>query len=328
MMETHDTEESHEQIIHEIIKTQFGQVPTFIQRITIGICNEVYDVGLQDKEVIVRLSPYTNVLLGSHEHIPKFKQLGIKVPDILFEDYSKTKIPLAYQIQSKIPGMDLGNVIHSLTDEQLLALAKEVAIIFKKVKTIPASNQFGVIWGGGDNDLSASWTARMKIWIEESRERGFKTGVMDYAMSQLAETLYSDYKSYFDSVKPTTYYSDICSKNIMINNGLFSGLVDLDGLTQGDPLEAVGRIELSWYGTHHGTVYTNAIMDELGLDEKERKWVTMYALLNQISWTCENGVQFNLNTNPILDKEKEKKDKQIIILLAAELWGGAKSINQ
>jgi hypothetical protein len=73
----------------------------------------------------------------------------------------------------------------------------------------------------------------------------------------------------------------------------------LDGLTQGDPLETVGRIKLSWYGTHRGEVYTNAIMDELSLDAKDRKLVFVCALLNKISWTCENGIQFNQNTNPI-----------------------------
>ncbi len=228
-------------------------------------------------------------------------------------------IPFSYQIQNKIEGKDLGNVIETLTDEQLRKLAKEIAVIFQKVKTIPANNQFGVIWGGGDNELSDTWTERMKIWIEESIERGKKTGVMDSQMSLIAENLYVEYKSYFDSVKPVTYYGDICSKNVMINHGVFNGLVDLDGLTQGDPLEAIGRIKLSWYGTHHGKVYTDAIMDQLELNETERKRVTMYALLNKISWTCENGVQFNLNTQPIVDKEKEKNDKKIINEIMTEL---------
>jgi len=159
----------------------------------------------------------------------------------------------------------------------------------------------------------------MKIWIEESITRGKKTGVMDSQMLSIAENLYIAYKSYFDSIQPVTYYGDICSKNVMIEHGIFNGLVDLDGLTQGDPLEAIGRIKLSWYGTHHGEVYTNAIMDKLGLSEAERKRVTMYALLNQISWTCENGIQFNQNTQPIVNKEKEKNDKKIIKQIVIEL---------
>jgi aminoglycoside phosphotransferase (APT) family kinase protein len=117
------------------------------------------------------------------------------------------------------------------------------------VKTIPATNQFGVLYGGGDNELSDSWTERMRIWIDESIECGSQTGIMNNEISSLAENIFQTYKTYFDSVKPVTYYGDICSKNVMIQGGVFNGLVDLDGLAQGDPLEAVGRIKLSWYGT-------------------------------------------------------------------------------
>ncbi len=107
-------EQSHEQMIETIIASQFMQLPKFIRRIVIGICNEVYEVGLKDREVIVRLSPFDRFLMGSHDHIPKFKALGIKVPDILVENFSKNEIPLNYQIQSKIAGQDLGEVIESL----------------------------------------------------------------------------------------------------------------------------------------------------------------------------------------------------------------------
>jgi aminoglycoside phosphotransferase (APT) family kinase protein len=241
----------HVQMIKTLIASRFGQTPKFVRRITIGICNEVYDVGLEDKEVIVRFSPYDRFLLGSHDHIPKFKALGIKVPDILVEDYSKTEIPFAYQIQSKIEGCDLGSMIENLTDQQLRALAKEVVTIFNKLKTIPASDKFGVIWGGGDNEVSETWTERMRIWVDESCERGRRTGVMDKSMLILAENLYVRYKPYFDSVKAVTYYGDICSKNVMVHNGIFNGLVDLDGLTQGDPLEASwqNQTKLVWHSS-------------------------------------------------------------------------------
>jgi|SRR3990167_1252999 len=89
---------SHEQMVNTIIIHHFNHKPRFVRRITIGICNEVYAVGLADKEVIVRLSPEDKFLMGTHDHIPKFKALGITVPDIMAEDYSKIQIPFSYQI--------------------------------------------------------------------------------------------------------------------------------------------------------------------------------------------------------------------------------------
>lgn len=309
---------NHEDMVKTIIQLHFNQTPKSIQRIKLGICNEVYLVGLNNTEVIIRLNEREKYLKGSHDHIPQFKSLNINVPEILFEDYSKTFIPMCYQIQTKIAGNDLGYVIETLSDEQLKMLAKQIAAIIQQVKTIPASNQFGVIWGG-DNDVSKSWTERMKIWLNESKERGLKTGVMDNEMMHIADNLFAKFKTYFDLVPPVTYYGDICSKNVMINNGAFSGLVDLDGITQGDPLEAVGRIKLSWYGTHYGELYTNAIMDELKLNKGERHLVSMYALLNAISWACENGIQLNKNTQPTVNAEKMKHDKAMIKKLALEV---------
>jgi hypothetical protein len=72
----------NEEMIQLIIKSQSRQVPKFVKRIAIGICNEVYRVGLEKEEVIARLSAHDRFLMGSHDHIPQFKALGIPVPDI------------------------------------------------------------------------------------------------------------------------------------------------------------------------------------------------------------------------------------------------------
>jgi aminoglycoside phosphotransferase (APT) family kinase protein len=311
---------SHESMIELIIMSHCRQKPSAVKRIALGICNEVYDVSLQDKNVIVRMNAVDKFLMGSRDHIPQLTALSIPVPTILFEDYSKTQIPLSYQIQNKIEGQDLSVVIESLSDRQLKAIAKKITSIFTKVNTISASKQFGVIWGNGDNDLSDTWTERMNLWIEQAKKQGKHTNILDKDMTILANNLFAEYKPYFDTVKPVTYIGDISSKNVMIHQGEFNGLVDLDGLTQGDPLEAIGRIKLSWYGTHHGNVYTNAVMDNLGLNAKQRKLVLMYALLNQFAWTCDNGIQSNQNTNAVVDKEKEKSDKKIIQALVTELY--------
>lgn len=314
-----DSYEPHIDIVKSIIMFCFKQIPTSIQRIKIGISNEVYVVALKEKEVIVRMNLEKKYLMGSHDHIPKLKRLGIHVPAILAEDYEKAQFPFAYQIQSKIEGQDLGDVIHTLTESQLTILATEIASIFEKIQTIPSNHQFGLMWGGGDNDLSDSWTQRMKIWIDESIMRGKKTGIMDNDLINLANKLYEENKAYFDSVTPITYFGDMCSKNVMIQNGVLKGLVDLDGLTQGDPLEAIGRIKLSWYGTTYGKLYTDTVMSALHLDNDARRQVTVYALINQMSWMCENGIQFNLNTNTKVDKMKEAKDKALIKALMTEL---------
>jgi hypothetical protein len=82
---------NEQDIINQISLKHFGISPKSFHRIAKGICNDVFDVVLQDKEIIIRLSSDDSFLKGSSHNIPLLKSLGINVPDILAEDYSKEK---------------------------------------------------------------------------------------------------------------------------------------------------------------------------------------------------------------------------------------------
>jgi aminoglycoside phosphotransferase (APT) family kinase protein len=304
--------------ITKIIEKEFGCMPGRITRMSRGICNDVYLVETDDREVIVRLKAEPRYMFGSHNHIPLFRSKGIRVPEILAEDYEKNFVPLAYQVLSKIEGRDIMNVIDTLTDEQLKGIAKNISNVFSQLKDVSNNGRFGVLWGDGD-DLVDSWTAEIARMTKVVIGWGEKTGVIDTMLTGILEWINAEYKPYFDSVAPVTYFGDICAKNVMIDNGRFSGLVDLDSLAQGDPLEAIGRIKASWHGTHYGSVYCEAVMDEQKLDAKQRRIVSMYALLNRTYWTLENGVQFNQNTSPQVDRAREQNDRAIVQALYQEL---------
>lgn len=312
-----NTIETHEKMISTVALKHFGEVPESVTRMTTGICNEVYNVKLSDKEVIARLSLVNHFLKGSHNHIPVLKELGLIVPDILAEDYSKTEIPYSYQFLSKLKGVDIGQVMEELTDEQLKSIAKEISFSFDRTKTLPTGGKFGTVWGDF-TEFNDSWTELIRAQIDETIERGEKTGTIGEDLKLVLEELYNKYQSYFDRVKPVTFLGDICSKNVMVDEGRFTGFVDLDSLAQGDPLEAIGRIKASWPGTHRGEVYTNAIMDEQGLDSKQREMVLVYALLNRIAWSSENGIQFNQNTSNVVDPDKALRHRQAIDALLSE----------
>lgn len=314
------TENKHHDYIAQITQREFGAPPGTITRMNNGICNEVYTVEVAGREYIFRLNSEPRFMLGSRNNTPLFKSKGIKVPDILAEDYSKTWLPVAFQIQSKIDGRDIKDVIETLDDGQLKAIGADVANIFRQLASVPNNGKFGVLWGD-DKDLVDSWSAEVARVIQVVSGWGMQTGVLDAKLEEVLSRINTEYKAYFDRVRPYTYFGDLSSKNVMIHEGQFSGLVDLDSLAQGDPLEAIGRIKASWYGTHYGAVYANAVMDSLGLPEPQRKIVTMYALLNRTFWTLENGVQFNQNTSRTIDRQREAKDKKAVADLLAELEG-------
>src|SRR5205807_3373532 len=154
---------------------------------------------------------------------------------------------------------------------------------------------------------------------------GSRTGVLDANLEHILGWINTEYKAYFEDILPITYFGDLSSKNVMIHEGRFVGLVDLDSLAQGDPLEAVGRIKASWYGTHYGRVYSDAVMDAMELTREQRRLVTMYALLNRAFWTCENGIRFNQKTNGRVDQARMKEDKTAVEAMFDELRGATET---
>jgi hypothetical protein len=303
-------------IIDKIIKKEFGETVVNIERMTTGICNDVFLVSLLSRQVIARINKDESEMMGSEEYIPLFKLKGINVPDIIASDYTKSFVPFAYQILSKIEGKDLGQVIMNLTGNQLKDIAKELSIIIKKLETIPTNGKFG--WVGGDQQpLYNTWLEALQP--TKITERDKKTGVVGSVYIEMIHKVLKRYKDYFDNVKSTFYYDDMSSKNVIIHQGKFSGIVDLDIMVYGDPLEAIGRIKASWYGTKYGKTYTDAVENNLDLDDKQKEMVTVYAFLNRVHWLSEIGIQFNKNTSTVIDQDTIKENKKVIDALASVL---------
>lgn len=310
--------EDHINTVNRILEKEFGESSKAIERMTTGLANEVYLVALFSKKVIVRLNTDPKQMMGSERHIPLLKSKGIKVPDILASDYSKSFVSFAYQIQTKIEGQDIGAVIETLSDDELKKLGVEIAHIIDALKMIPTNGKFG--WVGNDD------TPLYNTWLEILQpnkiiERNEQTGVVGQIYVDKYFTVLEKFKSYFEQVPSTFYYDDMSSKNVLINNGSFAGLVDLDTMAYGDPLEVIGRIEASWFGTRYGQFYTNSVEDALSLTSEQRKIVTAYAFFNRVHWLSERGIKFNANTSEEIDWKLVEADRKIIDSILAKIVG-------
>lgn len=300
------------QNINRVCEIVFKREPLKITKKIVGICNEVFEIEFENESYILRMNEEKKYLYGTHKFLPIFQKLQITTPIIIVDDYSKTQFPFCYQILSKIKGQDLGVVIHKLNENSLKSIASEVSDIFDKFNSLPLERTFGEITGL-DEESFYSLTEIIKNQKKTILERNKKTKVIDQETIDIMNNLINVYQNYFLQVKPKLYYDDICSKNIMIHNGKFNGLVDLDFLMKGDYLEAIGRIIASWYGKKHEEIYINEIIKLQKLDDYQKRIIKMYAILNLIYWTSEEGIQFNSNSSRVINwKNVKRKKKQIV----------------
>jgi aminoglycoside phosphotransferase (APT) family kinase protein len=308
-----------ENIIKTISLMHFGVAPSSVKRFTIGLCNEVYEVVLSNNSrYVFRLNKDGGTLRGSEKNIPAFASLGVKVPKIICSDYSLKTVPYNYQILLEIPGKDLGEVFESLSKAQLSEIADEVAKIFDKVATLSTDGSFGYTNHLGHAEYK-SWTDFMKFNVDLATDGGRQTGTLTKEIEKLMVDNFNKYEKYFDKVESKSYFGDIASKNVLVNDGKFSGLVDLDVICYGDYLEAVGRIKADFFDRKNGEFYTEQIIKRLGLTESEKKVVDVYALLNRIFWSTGNGIQFNQNSSAQVDQERLARDHKIIWQLKESL---------
>lgn len=311
-------EVSLEETVRNISNKHIGEATT-IERLRTGICNEVFAVSVGDAEYIVRINKNVAEMHGSSVFIPKLAELGIVVPRIIAEDYDVARMGFGYQILERLPGTDLGNVVEILSDEQLEKVAKSVADIFVKLRVLPTDGSYGLVMDEHGGKFS-NWKEWVDDDLQTAEARGKETGFIDqvFHLREPVLNIIRRYDEYFKMVPSVAYYGDIAGKNVLVDNGAFSGLVDLDALAYGDWLEAVGRIRASWYGTSYGETYTNAVIEALNLTNEQRAVVRMYTLHHRYVWMCENGVKFNENTTGIIDQEKAARDMDIVERLIQE----------
>lgn len=306
------------QEINKISQIVFKKIPNDIVKKTVGICNEVFEIKFNDSSYILRMNEEKRSLYGTHKFLPIFQKLEIKTPSIIAEDYSKNAFTFCYQILSKIEGEDLGIVIDEINEEDLKLVAVEISDIFDKFNSLQPVNSFGEITGLDEEEYSSLLEIIKKL-KDTILKRNEKTKVIDQEIIEILNKLIDSYKDYFLQVTPKLYYDDICSKNVMIYNGKFNGLVDLDSLMKGDYLEAVGRIMASWYGDKHGEIYIDEIIKLQKLSEKQQKIVKTYAVLNLIYWTSEEGIQFNSNSSTTINWDNVNTKKEKIMGLFKEI---------
>lgn len=316
-MVSEPSEIGHKRAIALIVEREFGERPEHVRRMTAGSANEVYAVRVADRDLIVRLNEDPDCMRGAERHIALFRSLGISVPQIVAADASKLLVPYAYQVQTKLDGCDLEEVIKSLSEAQLKAIACEIAAISRKLRPLPTNGRFG--WFGGAKQAAfPTWLDLLHDMRTQIAKRSRSTGAISDRHLLTFDALLDRHSGYFAQVRSTFYFDDMSSKNVIIHDGAFVGLVDLDTVAFGDPLEGVGRIEASWFGTSYGRIYANAVMDELELCPEERSMVSVYAILNRIGWLSEHGIKRNGNTSSVVDRDAVSRDEQVINRMLAE----------
>ena len=272
-----------EKIILQVCLDCLGEEPGKTERCIVGQGNYVYIAECVSGKYVVRCSEERNAYENTVYWLEKLGAIEIPVPKVV----GKGKIEeYEYLILTYLEGKDIGLVYPYLKDDDKRAIAKEIVHIQNRVATLELEN--------AAHDWS--WHEFIKYMLERARARIARNG---YFQAEKAEILLEQtvqLEEYFAGVKPIAYLDDISSKNLLINNGRISGIIDIDWMGIGDKLTYVALTNMALLNMEYDTDYVKYILEEMHVNDAEKKAFLFYTLMYCVDFMGERGTRFKDKT--------------------------------
>lgn len=260
-----------------------------------GNCSSVYDINIDQHELILKVGTLKSVQIMRHErnYVPNEAEMlkimsrhypDLPIPKLIFYDDSLSVCPVPYFFMTKIPGQPLLKVSKDLTKREYGNIKFQVAKVTRKINDILAPS-FGV------PALPETYTAYnskfvytlFDMLLKDARDKDVP--LPNRIKASELRTLIKKAAPILDlATGPVFAPTDTWDGNVMVQKHNFSGLVDFAEILYGDPLithdfhdPSVGKVRratLRAYGRRY-----------LSKDEKER--ILIYRLWQNLGMILE-----------------------------------------
>ena len=228
-----------------------------IELLTGGQANTVFAVTFPSGErVVLRLHPRTDGFAGTVRTIGTLETLALPVPQVLASGQARD---FSWLILSWTSGVELRWALAGMTKEQQTRVAEQIVAVQRRVSTLPQGDGFGYVPPGAPGDHTTWWS------LLQSHPR------LDEAPDEL--------KAYLHATLPTCFLDDITGKNVLIENGELTGLIDLDYVCYGDPLYWLALTHVGLICDTEGEFYAQELIRLWNPSLIERRVLAFYSAL-------------------------------------------------
>jgi aminoglycoside phosphotransferase (APT) family kinase protein len=252
-----------------------------LERFNTGNHHFVYDVQLADgSTVVVRIAhPEEKAAIqGALYWSQVLKPRGVPLPDVRAADVTCTHARFPYMILERLPGTDLGRVYKELSVPQRRAIIARLIEIQQAATTLPQGRGFGYAASMDGPFRYRSWKAFIADRISLTRSRIARAGHFSAEVIGRLEQRSEELADYFDTVGPTPFLHDMTSKNVLVDGGRLTGIVDVDSLCFGDPLYLPGLIQAAFLADGLDADYIADWTEALSADAQQKRVIEFYAL--------------------------------------------------
>lgn len=263
----------------EIFEKQIAVKAGKIERCGVGHGNYVYIISGKTDKYVIRCSDEDNAYAGTIYWLKQLRKVNIPVPEVIangkYQNYN-------YVILSYLGGEDLGIVYPTLSSDEKRVIARDVV----KIQSIVASVELE------DIEDSWTWNSFIQYMLERAKERIEMNGCFDINKVEQLWEMSEILQDYFHQIKPIAYLDDISTKNLLIENGKVSGIIDVDWIGIGDKLTYAALSNVALLNMGYDTDYVDNLLKEMDISQIERKAFIYYSLLFCVDFMGERGMRF------------------------------------
>lgn len=278
-------------------------------RMTTGDQYFVFQVKTKTSEYVIRMtidehkSKFLSAIYWQEKLIP----LGVPLAKFIRTDLDGKYSKFPALLMNRLPGNDLCNIYDQLTETDKRNLAKEIVTIQSMTNALPDGYGYGIMGSYEEKPEATSWygflESRLSLFMDIIR----KNAVFDADEIKIVIAIASDLKEELSTVRPRPFLWDASERNVIVDKGKISGIVDVDDLCFGDPLFVLALTHAALEVEGHDSVYTNYWADFLNLDKKAQLRLSFYQLFYTVvfmrkhSMMSTNQQKINFNVQKLQD---------------------------
>lgn len=295
-----------EQNIKYVISSMTGEQVLASTRMKTGDQNYVFAVKTSSAEYILRMTDFNHrykfeAALGWQKIL---LPIGIPLAKFIKTDIDAKYSPFPSLLMLRLPGDDLINVYHTLTDKEKKNLALEMMNIQALCNDLPNGPGYGILDSYDDPKIFNTWYDFLLSKLEFCKEQISDAGIFDTKFATETINIGKALKDNLSTISPRPFLWDASERNVLVKNGKISGIVDVDELCFGDPLLVIALTSTCLELDYFDTKYTDYWESSLALDESALIRLNFYKLFYAIAFMRKHALKTANRKKLIFDIKK------------------------
>lgn len=292
-----------DEVVNEICLREFSNLPNSVNRNLTGIAGYVYTIDINNEKYVIKVSDTKELISGSTYWLTKLARLELPIPKIYAINAQTSPY---YFIMSFLPGKDLGLVYNSLSKETKENIATEIYTYQNEILKLPTASGYGFLSSYEDKDNKRnSWKEVVENHIKRSENRIIQNGIFNKEYVNRVRSFIPHFDDYFNTIEPKPFFDDTTTKNVLIDNGKISGIIDLDWLCFGDRLYVIALTTMSLISMHTDLEYIESWKKLEKLNIAQDNVLLFYTLVFCIDFMSEKGMKFNKSESEVINQDEK-----------------------